>query len=116
MRCLEERGLGSYMIVFTSDHGDYPSTMVGEKDLFHERPPNPLLVIDPRRRPTPRASRLVMRSRKRSIWRRSSAYFGGRIPYHVLEGLSLMPLLRGESRATAQARVLDLDYRCRTCG
>ena len=101
MHFLEARGLlDTTMIVFTSDHGDYLGDhWMGEKDLFHDQSAKiPLIVIDP----SPRGR---CHARHASAMRWSKAidlaptfidYFGGTPPDHILEGRSLMPLLRGE--------------------
>ena len=76
MKFLEERGLlDTTMIVFTSDHGDYLGDhWMGEKDLFHEQSAKiPLIVIDPSRKPTPRAAHAAMRWSRASISRRPSS-------------------------------------------
>jgi arylsulfatase A-like enzyme len=101
MQFLEARGLlDTTMIVFTSDHGDYLGDhWMGEKDLFHDQSAKiPLIVIDP--------SETAHRTRGTVCDALVEAidlaptfieYFDGRPPDHILEGRSLMPLLRGEA-------------------
>jgi arylsulfatase A-like enzyme len=100
MRFLERRGLlETTMIVFTSDHGDYLGDhWMGEKDLFHEQSAKiPLIVVDPS--PEANATRgTVADALVESIDLAPTfiEFFGGKVPDHILEGRSLMPLLRGE--------------------
>lgn len=98
MRFLEERGLlDTTMIVFTSDHGDYLGDhWMGEKDLFHEQSAKiPLIVIDPSSEAD--ATRgTVSDALVEGIDLAPTFidYFGGKPPDHILEGRSLLPLLR----------------------
>src|SRR5580704_15090795 len=100
-RFLEERGLtDSTMIVFTSDHGDYLADhWLGEKDLFHDCSAKiPLIVADPS--PAADATRgTVCDALVEAIDLAPTflEYFGGAAKPHVLEGFSLLPLLRGEA-------------------
>src|SRR6201992_543627 len=100
MRFLEERGLtDSTMIVFTSDHGDYLGDhWMGEKDLFHEQSAKiPLIVIDPSPEAnTTRGTVCDALVEAIDLAPTFIDYFGGTPPDHILEGRSLMPLLRGE--------------------
>ena len=103
MRFLEERGLlDTTMIVFTSDHGDYLGDhWMGEKDLFHDQSAKiPLIVIDPSRE-AERTRGTVCDALVEAIDLAPTfiEYFGGKVPDHILEGRSLMPLLRGETPA-----------------
>jgi arylsulfatase A-like enzyme len=71
-RHLEASGrLQDTLVVLTSDHGDYLGDhWLGEKELFHDAVVRvPMIVADPRPRPTPRADRPATRSWKRSTWR-----------------------------------------------
>jgi len=100
MDFLESRGLlDTTMIVFTSDHGDYLGDhWMGEKDLFHDQSAKiPLIVIDPS--PEADATRgTVCDALVEAIDLAPTFidYFGGTPPSHILEGRSLMPLVRGE--------------------
>ena len=122
MRFLEQRGLlDTTMIVFTSDHGDYLGDhWMGEKDLFHEQSAKiPLIVIDPA--PAADATRGTVGDALVEAIDLAPTfidYFGGKVPGHILEGRSLMPLLRGEQPADwRRLRVLGTTtMRCRTCG
>ena len=115
MRFLEERGLlDTTMIVFTSDHGDYLGDhWMGEKDLFHEQSAKiPLIVIDP----SPEADGTrgtVCDALVEAIDLAPTfvEYFGGKVPDHILEGRSLMPLLRGATPADWRSHVFsEYDY------
>jgi len=101
MAFLESRGLlDTTMIVFTSDHGDYLGDhWMGEKDLFHDQSAKiPLIVIDP----SPEAEATRGTTCDALVEAIDLAptfvdYFGGKPPRHILEGRSLLPLLRGET-------------------
>jgi arylsulfatase A-like enzyme len=100
-RFLEERGLSSNtMIVFTSDHGDYLGDhWLGEKDFFHDCTAKvPLIVADP----SPEAEGTRGTASDALIEAIDLAptfvdYFGGAPKPHIMEGASLLPLLRGET-------------------
>ena len=114
MRFLEARGeLGSTTVVFTSDHGDYLGDhWLGEKDLFHECSVKvPMIVADPSRQFD--ATRgTVCDALVESIDLAPSFVesFGGAVPGHVMEGRSLLPLLRGERPAWREAVFSEYDY------
>src|ERR1700744_6302426 len=99
MKFLEARDLlDTTLIVFTSDHGDYLGDhWMGGKDLFHEQSAKiPLIVIDPS--PEADATRgTVSDALVEAIDLAPTFvdYFGGIPPKHILEGSSLLPLLRG---------------------
>jgi arylsulfatase A-like enzyme len=100
MQFLQARGLlDTTMIVFTSDHGDYLGDhWMGEKDLFHDQSAKiPLIVIDPSKA-ADGARGTVCDALVEAIDLAPTfiEYFGGTPPDHILEGRSLMPLLRGE--------------------
>lgn len=98
---MEERGLfENTMIVFTSDHGDYLGDhWLGEKYMFHDVSVKvPMIVYDP--------------SKEADVSRGTTSdalvemidlaptfldYFGGKAKPHILEGRSLLSLLRAES-------------------
>jgi arylsulfatase A-like enzyme len=103
MKFLEARGLlDTTMIVFTSDHGDYLGDhWMGEKDLFHEQSAKiPLIVIDPSRE-ADAARGTVSDALVEAIDLAPTFvdYFGATPPRHILEGRSLLPLLRGAKPA-----------------
>src|SRR4029079_14673238 len=103
MRFIEARGLTeSTMIVFTSDHGDYLGDhWMGEKDLFHEQSAKiPLIVVDPSSEAAAtRGSVNDALVEAIDLAPTFIEFFGGKVPDHILEGRSLMPLLRGEKPA-----------------
>ncbi|MFG6082921.1 sulfatase-like hydrolase/transferase [Paracoccus litorisediminis] len=100
---LDRKGLSDRtMIVFTSDHGDYLGDhWLGEKYLFHDVSAKvPMIVCDP----SPSADSTRGTTCDRLVEMIDLAptfldYFGGAPRPHVLEGLSLLPLLRGEAQA-----------------
>src|SRR6185369_237344 len=115
MRFLEQRGLlDTTMIVFTSDHGDYLGDhWMGEKDLFHDQSAKiPLIVVDPSKAAD--ATRgTVSDALVEAIDLAPTfiEFFGGTPPDHILEGRSLMPLLRGEPPADWRSNVFsEYDY------
>ena len=103
MAFLETRGLlDTTMIVFTSDHGDYLGDhWMGEKDLFHDQSARiPLIVIDPSREADgTRGTVSDALVEAIDLAPTFIEYFGGKVPDHILEGRSLMPLLRGAAPA-----------------
>ena len=96
---LDHKGLTERaMIVFTSDHGDYLGDhWLGEKYLFHDVSAKvPLIVFDPS--PEADATRGTVQGELVEMIDLAPTFldfFGGRPKPHVLEGLSLLPLLRG---------------------
>ena len=115
MQFLEARGLlDTTMIVFTSDHGDYLGDhWMGEKDLFHDPSAKiPLIVIDPSAA-ADRTRGTVCDALVEAIDLAPTFidYFGGKPPDHILEGRSLMPLVRGETPADWRKVVFsEYDY------
>lgn len=95
---LEERGLlEETLIVFTSDHGDYLGDhWLGEKELFHEPSVRiPLIVVDPDEAAD--ATRGTASDRLIEAIDLAPTFvdfMGGTPPAHILEGRSLLPLLR----------------------
>jgi arylsulfatase A-like enzyme len=99
-RFLDERGLAqSTMIVFTSDHGDYLGDhWLGEKDFFHDCAVKvPLIVADPDPASDPtRGTSCAALIEAIDLVPSFIEYCGGEAPPHIVEGRSLLPLLRGE--------------------
>ncbi|MEK0162363.1 sulfatase-like hydrolase/transferase [Phaeobacter sp. A36a-5a] len=101
------------MIVVTSDHGDYLGDhWLGEKNLFHEPSIKvPLIIYDPR--PEADATRgttcdaLVESIDLLPTFLEAA---GGAAAPHILEGRSLMPLLRGETSEWRDYAVAEFDY------
>ncbi|MGH7048697.1 MAG: alkaline phosphatase family protein [Stellaceae bacterium] len=102
-RFLDERGLTERtMVVFTSDHGDYLGDhWLGEKDFFHDCAAKvPLIVADPRSQADGgRGSVCDALVEAIDLVPTFLEYFGGAAKPHIIEGRSLMPLLRGERPA-----------------
>lgn len=115
---LEQRGLAeSTMIVFTSDHGDYLGDhWLGEKELFHDcSVRTPLIVVDPS--PAADATRGTVSDALVEAIDLAPTFveaFGGGPKPHVLEGRSLLPLLRGgDDRPPRRFVVSEYDYAMR---
>ena len=115
MDFLKQRGLlETTMIAFTSDHGDYLGDhWMGEKDLFHDQSAKiPLIVIDPTAE-ADRSRGTVCDALIEAIDLVPTfiEYFGGKPPDHILEGRSLMPLIKGEAPADWRKAVFsEYDY------
>ena len=91
--------LDKIMIVFTSDHGDYLGDhWLGEKDFYHDASVKvPLLIYDPS--PESSASRGTVCNElveMIDLLPTFVDYAGGAAPSNVVEGRSLLPLLRGQ--------------------
>jgi arylsulfatase A-like enzyme len=97
-RFLEERYLFEQtMIVVTSDHGDYLGDhWLGEKELFHEESVRvPLIIYDPD--PAANQTRGSVNDalvEAIDLLPTFVAAAGGAVPSHVLEGRSLLPIVR----------------------
>lgn len=113
-RFLNERGLaGNTIVVFTSDHGDYLGDhWMGEKDFFHECTVRvPLIIADPR--PEADATRGQTCERLVEAIDLVPSFIeatGGTPPRHIVEGRSLLPLLRGEDIAWRDYAISEYDY------
>jgi len=114
---LEQRGdLENTLIVFTSDHGDYLGDhWLGDKELFHRQSTCvPLIVVDPS--PKADATRGTVSEKfveAIDLIPTFIEWLGGSIPEHILEGRSLMPLLRSPESASddwREAVFIELDY------
>lgn len=103
MKFLADEGLlDATMIVFSSDHGDYLGDhWMGEKYLFHEQSVGvPLIVVDPR--PAADATRGTASDALVEMIDLAPTFLdwiGAPPKPHVLEGRSLLPLLRGSGPA-----------------
>ncbi len=112
---LEEAGrMEDTMIVFTSDHGDYLGDhWLGEKEMFHEPSIRiPMIVYDPD--PAADATRGAVDDRLVEAIDLVPTFLdaaGGSVPTHIVEGRSLMPLLRGGETGDWREEVFtELDY------
>ncbi|WP_299777444.1 alkaline phosphatase family protein [uncultured Roseobacter sp.] len=114
MAWLDETGRAEEtLIVFTSDHGDYLGDhWLGEKELFHEQSVKvPLIVVDP----SPAADRTrgqVLHQMIEAIDLAPSFvdWAGGAARPQILEGRSLLPLLRGQDLPWRGAVISEYDY------
>ncbi|MDB3892291.1 sulfatase-like hydrolase/transferase [Alphaproteobacteria bacterium] len=107
--------LDNTMVVFTSDHGDYLGDhWMGDKDYFHNPSVKvPLIIADPSA--SADATRgTVDHSLVELIDLLPTFidYYDGTIPTHILDGLSLMPRLRGESCEWRDYTISEYDYSC----
>ena len=114
-RFLDERDLtDSTMIVFTSDHGDYLGDhWLGEKDFFHDYTVKiPLIIADPSAAAdATRGTVCDALVEAIDIVPSFIEYCGGTVKPHIVEGDSLLPLLRGEmSIDWRQAVFSEYDY------
>ncbi len=113
-RFLDERGLtDNTVVVFTSDHGDYLGDhWMGEKDFFNECAVRvPLIVADPR--PQADATRGAVCDRLVEAIDLVPSFIeiaGGTPPRHIVEGRSLLPLLRGEDVPWRRVAISEADY------
>ncbi len=111
---LEARGeLNETLIVFTSDHGDYLGDhWLGDKELFHRQSVRiPLIVVDPDEAAD--GTRGAVSDAPVEAIDLSPTFvdwLGGAPAEHVLEGRSLLPLLRGERTNWRDAIFSELDY------
>ncbi len=111
---LETRGLmENTLIVVTSDHGDYLGDhWLGEKELFHEESVHiPLIVCDPS--VAADATRGTVDAHLVEAIDLAPTFVeaaGGTVPNHILEGRSLVGLVRGEAGAWRDAAVSECDY------
>jgi arylsulfatase A-like enzyme len=112
---MDARGLmHDTMIVVCSDHGDYLGDhWLGEKELFHEESVRtPLIIYDPD--PAADGSRGFTDDRLVEAIDLVPTFIeasGGSPPDHILEGRSLLPLLRGAcTNRWRDIVVSELDY------
>jgi arylsulfatase A-like enzyme len=101
------------MIVLCSDHGDYLGDhWLGEKELFHDEVSRvPLIIYDP----DPAAEKMRGKTCNDLVEAIDlaptfiEAYQGAPLD-HILEGRSLLPILRGTKMPKHDAVVSELDY------
>ncbi len=112
---LEQSGeINHTMIVFTSDHGDYLGDhWLGEKELFHEASVRvPLIIFDPS--PEADTTRGTIADQLVEAIDLVPTFIdahGLKIPYHRLEGRSLLPIVHGKQTPDWRTFVLsELDY------
>jgi arylsulfatase A-like enzyme len=104
------------LIVFTSDHGDYLGDhWLGEKELFHEPSVHvPMILVDP----SPEADETrgsVSNHLVESIDLAPTFvdWFDGEPRPQILEGRSLLPILRGEDPEWRSYVISEYDYSMR---
>jgi arylsulfatase A-like enzyme len=106
--------LDDTLIVFTADHGDFLGDhWLGEKELFHDAVQKvPLIVVDPRQ--VADATRGTVESRfveSVDIVPTVLDALGVAGPTHRLEGVSLLPLLHGQTPSNwREFTYSELDY------
>lgn len=111
---MEEQGLlESTAIILTSDHGDYLGDhWMGDKDYFHDPSVRiPLIIADPD--PAMDCTRgNVSNAIAQAIDLLPTfiEYFGGTPPAHLLDGVSLRPLLTGYASLVNDFAVSEYDY------
>jgi len=119
MAYLEETGRDKdTLIVLTSDHGDYLGDhWLGEKEMFHEESVRiPLIIVDPEHQGQ------VNSGRERSELVEAIDLIptfvdalGGDAKPHILEGRSLLPLIRNEAGPEwRHAAISEADYAWRS--
>ena len=102
------------MIVFTSDHGDYLGDhWLGEKELFHEQSVRiPLIIMDPS--PSADATRGTATKTLVEAIDLLPTFVevaGGQVADHILEGKSLLPILRDPDAKPLRDYVIsEYDY------
>ena len=111
---MQQRGqLENTTIVFTSDHGDYLGDhWMGDKDYFHDAAVKiPLIIADPD--PAMDATRGTLCDalvQSIDLLPTFIEHFGGTVPAHLIDGVSLRPLLTGASRSVNEIVVSEYDY------
>jgi arylsulfatase A-like enzyme len=112
---LDERGLfDNTLIVFTSDHGDYLGDhWLGEKYMFHDVSVKvPMIVYDPSPQADP--TRGTVRDDLVEMIDMAPTfldYLGGAPKPHVLEGRSVLPMLRDRSVSNGRKHAIsEYDY------
>lgn len=109
---LEEQGrMRDTMIVFTSDHGDFLGDhWLGEKELFYEQAARvPMIVYDPDDA-APRGAVSEAFVEAIDLVPTFLDALGISIPTHILEGRSLVPLMRQGKPNGRDAVFSELDY------
>jgi arylsulfatase A-like enzyme len=105
--------LKNTMIVFTSDHGDYfGDHWMGDKDFFHNPSVKvPLIIADPD--PSCDVTRGTVEDRPIEaidLMPTFIEYAGGKVPRHIIDGRSLMPMLQGKDISWREYVISEYDY------
>jgi arylsulfatase A-like enzyme len=102
------------LIIFTSDHGDYLGDhYLGDKEFFHEESVRiPLIVYNPSpEADSTRRTETDALVESIDILPTILEGLGGDVPGHILEGRSLVPIIRGEHNGDWRTSVLsEFDY------
>ncbi|WP_226780604.1 alkaline phosphatase family protein [Oceaniglobus trochenteri] len=117
MAFLDEKGLtDETLIVFTSDHGDYLGDhWLGEKELFHDASARiPMILVDPSAQADATRGQVCDHLVEAiDLLPTFTDWAGGAPEPHILEGRSLLPLLRGERPEWRQHVFSEYDYSAR---
>ena len=113
--CLRQLGrMEDTLIIFTSDHGDYLGDhYLGDKEFFHEESVRiPLIVYDPSpEADSTRGTETDALVESIDILPTILEGLGGDVPGHILEGRSLVPVIRGGQNGDWRTSVLsEFDY------
>jgi arylsulfatase A-like enzyme len=112
MAFLEKSGrLDDTLIVFTADHGDYQGDhWQGEKEFMYEQGVCvPMIVVDPDASAKRGAVSNALIEAVDMVPTFMDA-LGLEIPDHIIEGQSILPLLRGEKTSIREAAFSELDF------
>ncbi|MEM6939355.1 MAG: sulfatase-like hydrolase/transferase [Pseudomonadota bacterium] len=115
---MKERGLmETTTIVLTSDHGDYLGDhWMGDKDYFHDPSLKvPLIIADPSAEmDATRGTTCDALVQSIDLLPTFIEHFGGTPAAHLLDGISLRPLLTGEATQVNDFVVSEYDYHQQT--
>ncbi|HUG76323.1 MAG TPA: sulfatase-like hydrolase/transferase [Burkholderiales bacterium] len=112
MAALEAAGrMRDTLVVFTSDHGDYLGDhWQGEKEFMYEQGVRvPLIVVDPSAKAQRGAASDALVEGVDLVPTFLEA-LGLALPTHIVEGRSLLPLLRGAAEWPREAAFSELDF------
>ncbi|MEM9320534.1 MAG: sulfatase-like hydrolase/transferase [Pseudomonadota bacterium] len=111
---MEARGMmDNTTIMLTSDHGDYLGDhWMGDKDYFHDPSVKvPLIIADPdASADATRGTVCDALVQGIDLLPTFIEHFGGTPPGHQLDGVSLLPLLRGQAATVNEFVVSEYDY------
>jgi len=111
---LDDKGLtDDTLIVFTSDHGDYLGDhWLGEKEMFHDPSVRiPLIVVDPSAQADVTRGTISQHPIEAiDLLPTFVDVVGGAPKPHMLEGLSLIPLIHGQDVPWRQHVISEYDY------
>lgn len=117
VKYLEDSGQANdTLIIFTSDHGDYLGDhWLGEKELFHEQSVRiPLIIMDPSSKADgTRGEVCDALTQAIDLLPTFIDFMGGKVPDHILEGHSLMPVVTGSGDIERDVVISEYDYSAR---